>query len=91
MKYKNFFILSIIISISIVLFFPNQGKSFGFPFSWIKYHGPNEITNHLLLFSPKYLMVTDFHPPTWLLNVFIIYFIIIGIYKILLKLDKGPL
>ncbi|GIN73664.1 hypothetical protein J14TS2_41390 [Bacillus sp. J14TS2] len=91
MKYKNFFILSIITSIGIVLFFPTYGKSYGFPFSWITYHGSDEITNHLLLFSLLFLPTTEFHLSAWLLDVFIIYFFLIGAYKLLRKLEGETL
>ncbi|MBO0995575.1 hypothetical protein [Bacillus sp. SD088] len=91
MRHKKFFILSMIISVGIVLFFPTYGKSYGFPFTWITYHGPNEIANHFLLFSPMYFSTTEFHPFAWLLDVFIIYFFIIGVYKLLRKFDRETL
>ncbi|KRG16174.1 hypothetical protein [Lederbergia galactosidilytica] len=91
MKHKKVFILSMIISVGIVLFFPTYGKSYGFPFSWITYHGSNEITNHSLLFSPLYLPTTEFDPFAWLLDVFIIYFFLIGAYKLLQKLEGETL
>lgn len=88
-KYRRFLYLSFIVSITIVLIFPSQGKSYGLPFNWVIHHGPNKLTTPFLLFSPKNLSTTEFIPSAFLLNVFIIYFLIIGVYKFLEKINKN--
>lgn len=61
-KYRRFLYLSFIVSISIVLISPSQGKSYGLPFNWVIHHGPNKLTTTFLLFLLRIYQLLNLSP-----------------------------
>lgn len=87
MKYKKMMLLSMVIAFSTAFIVPKINEGFGLPLAWVIYHGDKSIDNAIQLFHFSNFSSTSFDLTTLLVNSFIIYFILLILYKILNKVN----
>ncbi len=87
MKYKKMMLLSMVIAFVTAFILPKMEEGYGLPLAWIIYHGEKSIANAIQLFHFSNFSSTSFDLAILLVNSFIIYFILLILFKVLNKVN----
>ena len=82
---KRILYLSIVIAILLTFLVTPNYKEFGAPFLWVTYNGFKDLESSLFLLKPDIIVKSHYNIIIFMLNVFLIYWLIFYCNKVINK------